>query len=53
MIVHVRGEPTDIVPRVREVAAQVDATLGLTDFHAADEIRNEELWRTTVGLGHC
>jgi putative ABC transport system permease protein len=51
MIVHVRGDPMGLVPRVREVAAEVDPTLGLTDFQRANEVLNEELWRTALWLG--
>ena len=51
MIVHVRGDPMDLAPRVREIAAEVDPTLGLTDFYNADEILNEQLWRTRLWLG--
>ncbi len=48
MMVHVRGDPMALVPRVREVAAAVDATLGLTDFQRADDIL--KVWGSALWL---
>jgi predicted permease len=44
MMIHVRGDPMTLVPRLREVAAAVDPTPGLSEFQRAEEVLNDELW---------
>lgn len=44
MLVHARGEPMALAPRVREIAEAVDPTLRLSGFQRADEIRSGTMW---------
>ena len=44
MMVHVRGDPWTLAPRIRTVATAVDPTLRLSDFQRLDEVANSELW---------
>jgi putative ABC transport system permease protein len=48
MMVHVRGEPTLLGPRLREIAAAVDSTLRLSEFQRVDAVNEGVLW--VVGL---
>jgi len=56
MIVHVRGDPLSIAPRVRAIATSVDPTLRLYDFQRLNDVSNDLLWilslwiRATAGL---
>ena len=56
MIVHVRGDPMSIAPRVRAIATSVDPTLRLYEFQRLNEVVNDLLWiislwiRATAGL---
>ena len=56
MIIHVRGDPLSIAPRVRTIATSVDPTLRLYEFQRLDEVSNDLLWimglwiRATAGL---
>ncbi len=56
MVVHVRGDPLSIAPKVRAIATSVDPTLRLYDFQRLDQVVNDLLWimslwiRATAGL---
>jgi hypothetical protein len=56
MLIHVRGEPLALVPRVREIATAADPTMRLSNLRRADEVTNDILWvvgfwlRITVAL---
>jgi putative ABC transport system permease protein len=56
MLVHTRGDPLSIGPRVRELAAGVDPTLRIGTVNRMDRIREPQLWfhrlwlRMTIGL---
>jgi predicted lysophospholipase L1 biosynthesis ABC-type transport system permease subunit len=56
MIVHVRGDPMSIAPRVRAIATSVDPTLRLYEFQRLNEVVNDLIWimslwiRATAGL---
>jgi putative ABC transport system permease protein len=56
MIVHVRGDPLAIVPRIRAIATSVDPTLRLYEFQRVDQVINDMVWiislwiRATAGL---
>jgi len=56
MIVHVRGDPMSLVPRVRTLATAVDPTLRLYDFKRMDQVVDDLVWiiglwmRATAGL---
>lgn len=44
MLVHARGEPMSLAPRVREIAAAVDPTMQLSDLQRVDEVTNDVVW---------
>jgi putative ABC transport system permease protein len=44
MLVHARGEPIALSPKVREIAAAVDPTLGLSGFQRGDEALEGGAW---------
>jgi putative ABC transport system permease protein len=44
MLVHARGEPMTLAPKVREIAETVDPTLRLSGFQRADELRSGAQW---------
>ena len=44
MLVHARGEPMALSPKVREIAAAVDPTLRLSDFQRGDEPLTGGAW---------
>jgi putative ABC transport system permease protein len=44
MLVHARGEPMALGPRVLEIAAAVDPTLRLSDFQRGDAALNGSMW---------
>jgi predicted permease len=48
MLVHVRGDPTSFIPRVRAIAAAVDPTLRLSDLQRLDLVARDILW--VIGL---
>ena len=56
VIVHVRGDPLSLAPRVRSVAMTVDPTLRLSEFQRLDKVADDLLWflglwlRVTAGL---
>jgi putative ABC transport system permease protein len=56
MIVHSRGDPLSIVPRVRELATAVDASLRVETVTRVDQLRTPLLWlhrlweRIIIGL---
>ena len=56
MIVHARGDPLTIAPRVRELATSIDPTLRIGDLNRMDRIRDPQIWfnrlwlRMTIGL---
>ena len=56
MIVHAKGDPLSLVPRVRAVAAAVDPALRLAELQRLNEVSNGVLWflrlwiRITLGL---
>jgi len=56
MVVHVRGDPLSIAPKVRAIATSVDPTLRLYDFQRLDQVVNDLLWimslwiKATAGL---
>ncbi len=56
MIVHMRGDPLSLAPRVRTIAMSVDPTLRPSEFQRLNEVSNDLLWilgvwiRATAGL---
>jgi hypothetical protein len=48
MLIHVRGEPLALAPRVREIATAADPTMRLSNLRRADEVTNDVLW--VIGL---
>jgi hypothetical protein len=44
MMVHGRGDPMALVPRVREIAAAVDPTLRLAEWQRVDQVLEILLW---------
>jgi putative ABC transport system permease protein len=56
MIVHARGDPLSIAPRVRELATAVDPTLRIGKLQRMDRAMDDQLWfnrlwiRMTMGL---
>ena len=48
MIVHARGDPMALAPRIRTIATAVDPTLRLGDPERLDEVENAVLW--VIGL---
>ena len=56
MIVHARGDPLSIAPRVRELATSVDPTLRIGTMNRMDRIMDPQIWfnrlwlRITMGL---
>ncbi len=56
MLVHTRGDPMALVPRVRKLATAVDPTLKLADLQRMDQVADDLLWvigmwlRISVGL---
>ena len=46
MMVHIRGDPMTLVPRLREIAAAVDPTLRLSELQRVDEVLNPQLRAT-------
>lgn len=43
-MVHVKGDPMALGPRVRELATAVDPTLRLADLQRVDQVTNEVQW---------
>ena len=56
MLIHTRGDPMALVPRVRAIAATLDPTLRLAEFQRMDQVADDLLWlfgmwlRVTLGL---
>jgi hypothetical protein len=56
MIVHARGDPLTIAPRIRELATTVDASLRVESMQRMDQVANPLLWflglwiRILIGL---
>jgi predicted permease len=56
MVIHTRGDPMAIVPRVRAIAGTVDPTLLLSEFQRMDQVTSGYLWilgmllRMTLGV---
>jgi predicted permease len=54
LVIHTRGDPMALVPRLRAIAATVDPTLRLSEFQRLDQVADDLLWiialwlRTTV-----
>jgi putative ABC transport system permease protein len=44
MVIHSRGDPVAIVPRVRAIAGTVDPTLRLSEFQRMDQVASDYLW---------
>jgi predicted permease len=44
MLVHTRGDPMALVPRVRAIAGALDPTLRLTEFQRMDRVASDLLW---------
>ncbi len=44
MMIHSRGDPMALVPRLRAIAGTVDPTLRLTDFQRMDQVTSSMLW---------
>jgi hypothetical protein len=44
MLVHVRGDPISLSPRIREIATSVDPTLRFSELQRLDEVAHEILW---------
>jgi len=44
MIVHVPGDPMSLAPRIREIAAEVDPMLRLTNLQPVDQVTSAMLW---------
>ena len=50
MMVHGRGDPMTLVPRVRAIAAAVDPTLRLGEWQRVDQVLDEFLWFVTLWM---
>ena len=56
MIVHAPGDPLALTPRIREIAAEVDPTLRVSEVQRLDQVSDSFLWligmwiRITLGL---
>jgi putative ABC transport system permease protein len=44
MVIHTRGDPMALVPRVRAIAGTVDSTLRLSEFQRMDQLASDYLW---------
>ena len=44
MMIHTRGDPMTLVPRVRSIAGTLDPTLRLSEFQRADQVTSPILW---------
>jgi putative ABC transport system permease protein len=44
MILHVRGDPMSLVPRIRALATTVDPTMRLSEFQRVDRVTDVLLW---------
>jgi putative ABC transport system permease protein len=44
MMIHTRGDPMSLVPRVRSIAATVNPTLRLAEFQSVDQVSADEVW---------
>ncbi|MEO7521500.1 MAG: ABC transporter permease, partial [Gemmatimonas sp.] len=50
MVVHTRGDPLSLVPRLRALANAVDPTMRLSNFRRVDEVTNGILWVLQIWL---
>ena len=50
MMVHLRGDPLQFGPRLREIVTAVDPTLRLSEFQRVDEVTKDILWIVTLWL---
>jgi predicted permease len=56
MLIHTRGDPMALVPRVRAIAGSLDASLRLSEFQPMDQVASDLLWilgmwlRITLGV---
>jgi hypothetical protein len=50
MVVHVRGDPMMLVPKVRSLATEVDQTLRLSTFQRIDQVTSGILWFTKLWI---
>ena len=44
MLVHTRGDPMQMIPKVRTIASQVDPTLRLSEFQRVEDVLTGILW---------
>jgi putative ABC transport system permease protein len=50
LMVHVRGDPMLLAPRLREIGAAIDPTLRLSEFQRLDEVTKDILWIIVLWL---
>jgi predicted permease len=56
MVIHARGDPMTLAPRVRAIAGSLDPTLRLSGFQRVDQVTGPRLWmlgmwiRMTLGM---
>ena len=50
MIVHLRGDPLAMAPRVRAIAVAVDPTLRLSEFQRLDGVTDDIVWVVTLWI---
>jgi hypothetical protein len=50
MLVHVRGDPLQLIPRLRALATTVDPTLRLSKLQRVDQVLDGPLWAATLLL---
>ncbi|HEX6071127.1 MAG TPA: ABC transporter permease [Longimicrobiaceae bacterium] len=44
MMIHARGDPMALVPRIRSIASTLDPTLRLSEFQRVDQVTDDLLW---------
>lgn len=50
LIIHTRGDPLQLIPKVRTIATEVDATLRLSEFQRVDQVNSGMLWIVNLWL---
>jgi hypothetical protein len=50
LVIHTRGDPMALVPRVRAIAGSVDPTLRLSTLQRMDQVADDLLWLLTMWL---
>lgn len=50
IMVHTRSDPMTLAPRLREIAAEVDPALMVSEVRGADDVLSEELWVNQLWL---